>query len=501
MKIRSLLLSACLVGITGCTTLGPDYAKPALATPDSWRVPVDRAAKISNLEWWKSFGDPVLENLVQEALAHNQDLRIAAARLLEYAARVDIARAGSYPQLGYGASVSRLQASRTTLNGVPEGVSRVGDDYLASLNVGWELDFWGRIARSTEASRAELLAAAYGRRSVILSVVSAVATGYLSLRSLDRQLEIARETLRRRAESLALFEERFRGGVVSELEVAQIRSEYQAAAVLIPTIERQIAQTENALSLLVGRYPGDIVRGKRVGELKLPQVPPDIPSEVLQRRPDILQAEQNLIAANARIGVARAAYFPRISLSGMLGLASADLSRLVKGASGIWNLGAAAGGSIFTGGEVEARVRLSEAVQQQALHAYIKTVQTAFVEVNDALAISRKDREILDATRRQVTALRSYARFARMRYDGGYVSYVEVLDAERGLFDAELEYTRREADVYAALVGVYKALGGGWLAGLEQQLNATDFADEEEKAARGKDRLTPGKTPPVPPAP
>ncbi|WP_456445544.1 TolC family protein, partial [Thiolapillus sp.] len=155
MKIRSLLLSACLVGITGCTTLGPDYAKPALATPDSWRVPVDRAAKISNLEWWKSFGDPVLENLVQEALAHNQDLRIAAARLLEYAARVDIARAGSYPQLGYGASVSRLQASRTTLNGVPEGVSRVGDDYLASLNVGWELDFWGRIARSTEASRAE----------------------------------------------------------------------------------------------------------------------------------------------------------------------------------------------------------------------------------------------------------------------------------------------------------------------------------------------------------
>jgi multidrug efflux system outer membrane protein len=497
MKPRMLLLSVGLLFLSGCTTLGPDYEKPEVPVPENWRVPEKTAEEISNIEWWKAFGDPVLDELVREALAHNQDLRIAAARLLEYAARVDLARAGFYPQVGYGASASRLQASRNAFNGVPDGRSRVGDDFLASLNVGWELDFWGRIARSTEAARANLLAAEHGRRSVILSVVSAVATGYLSLRSLDRQLEIARETLERRGESVALFEEKFRGGVISELELAQVRSEYQAAAVLIPTIERQIAQAENALSLLIGRNPGDITRGKAVGELVLPRVPADIPSEVLQRRPDILQAEQNLVAANALIGVARAEYFPRISLSGVLGLASADLSRLLDGASGIWNLGGAAAGSIFTGGAVDARVRISEAVRQQALHAYIKTIQTAFVEVNDALVASHKSREILEAVRLQVEALRSYARFARMRYEEGYVSYVEVLDAERSLFDAELEYTRKEAEVHAALVAIYKALGGGWLMGLEQDLNSLDFATEEEQPDGWKARLAPDKTQPV----
>ncbi len=496
MKSCILLLAAALLALSGCTTLGPDYEKPEVPVPDNWRVPLKTAEQISNIEWWKAFGDPVLNDLVEEALAHNQDLRVAAARLLEYAARVDVARAGLYPQLGYGVNASRLQASRNSLNGVPAGNSRVGDDFLASLNVGWELDFWGRIARSTEAARANLLAAEYGRRSVILSVVSAVATGYLSLRSLDRQLEIARATLARRGESVALFEEQFRGGVISELELAQVRSEYQAAAVLIPTIERQIAQTENALSLLIGRNPGEITRGKAVGELVLPGIPADIPSEVLQRRPDILQAEQNLVAANALIGVARAEYFPHISLSGMLGLASADLSSLLNGASGIWNLGAAAGGTIFSGGAVDAQVRISEAARQQALHAYIRTVQTAFVEVNDALIASRKSREILAAVRLQVEASRSYARFAQMRYEEGYVSYMEVLDAERSLFDAELDYTRKEAEVHAALVAVYKALGGGWVTDLEQELNRQDFAAKGKPADEWKERLTPEKTSP-----
>ncbi|WP_456374962.1 efflux transporter outer membrane subunit [Thiolapillus sp.] len=496
MKSCILLLAAALLALSGCSTLGPDYEKPEVPVPDNWRVPLKTAEQISNIEWWKAFGDPVLNDLVEEALAHNQDLRVAAARLLEYAARVDVARAGLYPQLGYGVNASRLQASRNSLNGVPAGNSRVGDDFLASLNVGWELDFWGRIARSTEAARANLLAAEYGRRSVILSVVSAVATGYLSLRSLDRQLEIARATLARRGESVALFEEQFRGGVISELELAQVRSEYQAAAVLIPTIERQIAQTENALSLLIGRNPGEIARGKAVGELVLPGIPADIPSEVLQRRPDILQAEQNLVAANALIGVARAEYFPHISLSGMLGLASADLSSLLNGASGIWNLGAAAGGTIFSGGAVDAQVRISEAARQQALHAYIRTVQTAFVEVNDALIASRKSREILAAVRLQVEASHSYARFAQMRYEEGYVSYMEVLDAERSLFDAELDYTRKEAEVHAALVAVYKALGGGWVTDLEQELNRQDFAAKGKPADEWKERLTPEKTSP-----
>jgi len=320
-----------------------------------------------------------------------------------------------------------------------------------------------------------MLDAEAGRRSVILTLVSTVASSYIQLRNLDRQLEIARDTLSKRKQSVDLFQTQFEGGVISELEVAQIQSEYEAAAVTIPNIELATAKLENALSVLLGRNPGSIQRGKTVDELISPIVPANIPSEVLRDRPDIQRAEQQLIAANARIGVVRAQYYLGISLTGLLGFAGADLSDLLKGASNIWSLGAGLTGPIFTGGELSAELRVSEAVQQQLLQTYLLTVQTAFQEVDDALISTYKKREELDARGRQVMALRKCASLAQNRYDGGYVSYIEVLDSERQLFDAELEFTRTQSDMSVALISIYKAMGGGWVVDAETTANKVDF--------------------------
>lgn len=478
MKITILLMSLLLV--SGCTLVGPDYVKPEAEVPENWRVTTGQAQATANVLWWKIFDDPVLNDLVQTALEHNLDVRIAAARISEFAARVDIARAGLYPQLGYSGDGSRNQASRTTVNGVPNGVSRLSDHFQTGLNVGWELDFWGKIQRATEAARADMLATEAGRRSVILTLVSSVASSYIQLRNLDRQLQIARDTLSKRKQSVDLFQTQFEGGVVSALEVAQIQSEYEAAAVTIPSIELVTARLENALSVLLGGNPGAIQRGKTIDELLLPAVPPNIPSVVLQDRPDIQMAEQQLIAANARIGVVRAQYYPSISLTGMLGFASADLSDLLKGASNVWNLGAGLAGPIFTGGQLSAELRVSEAVQQQSLQSYLQTVQTAFQEVDDALITTYKKREELEARGRQVDALRRYASLAQTRYDEGYVSYIEVLDSERRLFDAELELTRTQSDVSVALISIYKAMGGGWVVDAENIANQVDFPQPEQ---------------------
>jgi multidrug efflux system outer membrane protein len=469
-----------LMTVTGCT-VGPDYVKPELDTPDDWRFRIEDATGTVNTQWWEQFDDPVLDALINQALVNNKDVRIAAARVEEFAARVDITRAGFYPQIGYDGSAGRNATSLDAAGGLLAGTSRINDSYLAALNVGWELDIWGRIRRSTEAARAQLLAEEEGRRTVILTLVSSVASSYINLRNLDRQLEIAIRTLDSRGQSVQLFETKFEGGVVSALEVAQIRSEYEQAAVRIPSLERQIALQENALSILLGSNPGSIPRGKTIDQLTLPQVPEGMPSELLARRPDIQRAEQDLIAANAQIGVARSQYFPTISLSGLFGYASTELSDLLQGSSEIWGIGADALGPIFTGGSISGQVRATEAVQRQALVGYARTVQTAFREVDDALISSVKFREELVAQGRRVDALLDYARYAQIRYDEGQVSYIEVLDSERRLFDAELLQAQSENDVYASMVGLYKAMGGGWIQEAEAVANETDYAPDEEK--------------------
>ena len=471
---RSWVLSLVLFSLIGCT-VGPDYVRPEVDTPDEWRFAIEDASGTVNSLWWEQFNDPVLDALINDALINNKDVRIAAARVEEFAARVDITRAGFYPQIGYDGAAGR---NKTTL---ATGGSRINDSYLAALNVGWELDVWGRIRRATEAARAQLLAEEEVRRTVILTLVSSVAGSYINLRNLDRQLEIAIRTLKTRGESVDLFQTKYKGGVVSALEVAQVRSEYEQAAVRIPALERQIALQENALSILLGHNPGTIPRGKTIDELMLPQVPEGIPSELLVRRPDIQRAEQDLIAANAQIGVARSQYFPTISLSGLFGYASDELSDLLQSSSEIWGIGTDALGPIFTGGRIRSQVRASEAVQRQLLVGYAQTVQTAFREVDDALISSVKRREELVAQGRQVAALEDYARYAQIRYDEGQVSYIEVLDSQRRLFDSELLYTQSKNDVCAAMISVYKAMGGGWVAQVESVANETDYAPDEEK--------------------
>jgi multidrug efflux system outer membrane protein len=471
--VFSLLLTSCMVG--------PDYVRPVAVEPEAWRYQITAAEDVVNTAWWQQFDDPVLDDLVRYALESNKDVRLAAARVEEYAARVDIARAGLYPQLGYDGSAGRFRSSLES-GGLPPGASRTNDSYSALLNVGWELDFWGKIRRATEAARAQLLAEEESRRTVILTLVTAVTDGYVLLRALDEQLVIARRTLKSRGDSLHLFQLQFEGGVVSELEIAQLKSEYEQAAVRIPSIERQIALQENLLSVLLGRNPGPIERGKSIDELLMPAVPAGIPSEVLARRPDIRQAEQQLIAANAQIGVAKAQYFPSISLTGLFGYASTALSELFNSAANLWDVSGLVLGPIYTGGALSGQVRVSEAVQRQALEGYLLTVQTAFREVDDALVSYQKFQEELEAQGRRVNALQEYSRLANLRYNEGQVSYIEVLDAERRLFDAELLFTQNQNAVYNSLVAIYKAMGGGWIE------TAGVVADEVDFPARAKDK-------------
>ncbi len=320
---------------------------------------------------------------------------------------------------------------------------------------------------------------------MILSLVSAVANSYINLRDLDKQLEIAQRTAKAREDSYNLFKLRYEGGVISELELNQVKSEYEQALATIPQIEKQIEFQENALSLLLGRNPGAIDRGKSIDELTLPVVPVGLPSDLLEKRPDVRQAEQALIAANARIGVAKAQFFPTISLTGLFGWASTELSNLFTGPAQVWSWGGALAAPIFTGGSLMGQFMASEAIQQQTLFNYQSTVQTAFREVNDALIDQKRTREQLEAQKRQVESLSEYARIAWLRFDNGYTSYIEVLDAERSLFSAELTYAQTQGILFVALVNLYKAMGGGWVVEADK-LTASAATDKKEEKTEGR---------------
>ncbi|QDU71088.1 efflux transporter outer membrane subunit [Mucisphaera calidilacus] len=470
----ALLLPAC--------TVGPDYEKPETTPPETWRErDASETLGSTDLEWWAQFGDPALEALIDEALANNHDLTIATLRVEEFAARLGITRSEAFPQVGYGLEAGTQQLSRETSDAArTPGFDRNSDFFSGNVAVGWELDLWGRIRRSTEAARANLMAAEENRRGVILTLVTSVATAYVAIRSLDTQLVIAEQRLESRAENVELFERQRAEGMISALEVAQVRSEYERTAATIPAIERDIARLENALSILLGRPPGDIDRGPSVEKLALPPVPEGLPAQVLERRPDIRAAEQNLVAANAAIGVAESAYFPTISLTGVLGIASDDLSNIATGDAILYQLAAQAAGPIFTAGRIESQVDAAQAVQQQALFTYYNALLNALLESENALVTHSTTRDETNAQARQVDALRTYATLAQKRYDNGYVSYVEVLDAERDLFDAELQQVRLNAELYASLIDIYRAFGGGWV----------DLADEAAQHARQPETQT-----------
>lgn len=450
----------------GCM-VGPDYQRPSVESPKTWRVDAKNAQDLVNTAWWRQLDDPVLNELIVSAINDNKDLLIATARVDQYAAQLGVVRADLFPQVGASAQFGQQQVTENSGNTLPSGYNTVTGNQFVNVNVSWELDLWGKIRRSTESARASLMASEDARRAVILSLVSSVATAYVNLRNLDKQLEISRQTTELRKNSYELLKLRFEAGIINEMELAQSRSEYEQALATIPQIQKAIAQQENAINVLLGQNPGPVPRGKTIDELKLPIVPEGLPSDLLERRPDIRQAEQNLIAANAQIGVAKAAYFPNISLTGLFGFASSDFSDLFKGSSKVWNYSAPITAPIFTAGKISSQVKVNEAVQQQYLHQYQQTIQTAFREVNDSLADQNLTRRQLDAQKQRVSALRTYASLARLRFDNGYASYIEVLDAERSLFDVELAYVQTQGLLFQALINLYKSMGGGWVSEAE----------------------------------
>jgi len=455
---KQLLVGFLFLLLSGCT-VGPDYERPVVISPAVWTISYDAAADLTDSAWWQQFNDPIFDKLIAEALTNNLNLQAAVARVDQFLGQFRTTRSEYFPQINASADVARQDDTDTGLT-LPGGPY---NSYQGALIASWELDLWGRVRRMNEAARAELLASEAGRRSVLLTLVSNVASNYIVLRGLDRQLEIAWETEQSYAEALRIFRLRHKYGTVSNVEVSQVESEYESARQIIPKLEAQIAQREHLISLLLGQNPGPIPRGKKIGDLTVPVIPAGLPAELLEQRPDIIQAEQVLIAANARIGMARALYFPRISLTGALGTASIHSSKLFEADSKTWQIGGDVLAPIFTFGAIEGQVMSSEAAQREALYRYRQSIIVAFSEVEDALVATSKGRESQIAKQRQVNALKTYSQLAGYQYDVGTTSYLQVLDANRGLFSGQLDFVQIQTEALTSLVDVYRAMGGGWL--------------------------------------
>lgn len=457
MIARHLLLIAACATLGAC--LGEPYQRPGMDVPAGFRISVAETPQADDRQWWQGFGDPVLDGLVDEALRNNEDLRIAAARVDEYHGAMMQVRAGLVPGVGYSVQSGQQQPSRA----VPPGTDTVVNSVSGGVTAGWEIDVWGRVRNLTAASVADWRASDADRRAAVLTVVGATVSGYVVLLSLDQQLATARSTLESRAKALAVFEKRHKGGVISGVELAQARSAYEVAAAAVPVLEQQIAQQENALSVLLGRTPGPIQRGRTLDQLGTPAVPAGLPSDVLTWRPDVVAAEQQLRAANARVSAARALYFPTISLTGFLGSASTALGDLFSSGTDTWNYLGSAAGPIFQGGANVGANQVADARKAQLVANYRTVVRRAFADVDDALVATVKSTERTAAQKAQVQALNRYATLSRKRYEGGYSSYLEVLDAETSLFNAELLSSQGDRDRLLAHVDLYKALGGGWV--------------------------------------
>jgi multidrug efflux system outer membrane protein len=461
-SLTSLCAAFVVLGVTGCT-LGPDYVRPDVKAPDAWRFEYDQAAAVANTKWWEQFGDPALNELVEAALRENLDVRIAAARVDQFVGALQATRSQLYPQLGYGVDASRAQASRVGQPPLPPGADSYFSLYQASLGAAWQADLFGRVRRLSEASQAQVYASEQARRGVVLSVVTSVTSSYIALRALDRQLEIAQQTADNFKSTERIFDLRFKAGIVARTEVVQITSQARQAEAAIPAFEQAIAAQENLISILLGRNPGPIPRGKTLEQLITPAIPEGLPADLLQRRPDILQAEQNLVAANANVGATRALYYPNISLTGALGTVSTAFSDLFTDPATAMFMGASITGPIFTFGGIKGQVASAEALDRQAVLIYRQTVLNAFRETNDALLASQKRAAELSLQQERVDALREFARLAKLRFDKGVAGYLDVLVAENELFAAELSTVRLQADRHAQVVNVYQAMGGGWV--------------------------------------
>ncbi len=481
--------------------LHPPYRPPRMEIPDGWRFAPDTEqndvfAHKTGLEdclnfnelWWLKFNDPILSNLIDEAIVYNQEIKTAICRVEEFYARLGIARSRLYPQIYGRATATKQEASLAGINdaAIPQDTNavlpkacppipppditptpkfkRITDFFSLNVTLSYELDIWGRIYSATEAARAELFAQIDVRRGVVLSIVTAVAQSYVQLREFDQELRIAKETKKSYIESYRLAKLRFDEGFTSELEVKQAESQIFLAEAQVVRTERLIGEQENLISILVGHPPTAINRGLEITEWPEPfNVPVGLPSDLLFQRPDIRRAEQTLIAANARIGVARADYFPTISLTGLFGFESMELKNLLKSTSRTWQYGANITQPIFTGWLITSNVEAAKAIHCEVYYAYETTVLNGLKEVEDALIFHRKSKEIFNVQNERVAVLRELLKLANLQYDNGQTDYLNVLDAERNLFDAELDMAKAQGDIFVSLIAIYKALGGGWV--------------------------------------
>jgi NodT family efflux transporter outer membrane factor (OMF) lipoprotein len=450
--------------------LAPKYDRAPGAVPPEYRFqaaqaqPQPNLASLADLSWWEIFDDPALQGLIRTALGNNYDVRLAVARLAEARASVGVSRSYWLPQVGGTALFQREKLSRTSVNPPLPAGTKITDN-LAQFNFDlfWEIDLFGRLRSMSEAARAEFFASQWGQRAVWASVVADVARAYFELRSLDQQLEIARSTLASYEKSRRLVILRRNRGMVSGQDVAQVDALVHTAGAKIPDLERQIGQKENEISILLGTNPQPIRRGKPLPDLVVRgQVPAGLPSGLLERRPDIRQSEEVLIAANYRIGAARANFFPRITLTGLAGTQSADLSRLFTGPSSIWSIGPTLTLPIFTAGYNYYTLQATKAQQEQALILYQFSVRQAFREVSDGLVAHTKYQQFRQEQEALVGSYQTYSKLANKRYMGGIESYLAVLDADRQLFTAQLDLATVQQDQLLTIVQLYKALGGGW---------------------------------------
>lgn len=461
-RVRAVILLA-TIGACGCA-VGPNYKRPKVDTPAVYRgVTPEEAAKadaksFAEQKWFDVFQDEQLKELIKTALQQNYDLRRAGVRILEARAALGITRADQFPTISADASaLNERTARQKSIPPIETNANRVGLDF------NWELDFWGKFRRATEAARANLAASEWGQREIATELVANVASAYFTLRALDLQLEITRRTLTSRQDSLRLTQILANGGSTSLLDVRQAEQLVFTAGSEVPSLEQQIEQQENFISTLLGNNPAPVPRGRLLTDQPHPPtVPAGLPSSLLERRPDIGQAEQQLIAANAQIGVARSQYFPQIALTADSGYQSSALTALFTGPAGFWTFGSTLAQPIFTAGKLRSNVRLAEAQQQEAVLFYQETIQGAFRDVSDALVAYRKTQEFREQEQLLVNSAQDAARLSHMRYSGGVASYLEVLTNETNYFSAELNLVQGQLNELSALVQLYKSLGGGW---------------------------------------
>jgi multidrug efflux system outer membrane protein len=456
MRLR--IAAVCLIAVllTGCT-VGPNYSRPKINVPSSYRgqmqAPKANVSSLGDEKWWQVFQDPVLQQLIRTALKQNYNVQIAASRILQAQQQIVITRSNKFPNIGGSANYTSQRIPGLYTRGV---VALEG-------SVSWILDFWGQYRRATQAARAALLEQEWNRRAVIATLVSDVAASYFQLRALDLQLQISERTLGARQQSLQLTDTLYKGGANTLLDVREAEQLVQQAAAAIPDLQRQIAQQENAISILLGENPRAIARGKALREQPLPKgIPAGLPSSLLERRPDVRAQEQTLIAANANIGVAKAQLFPTISLTGTGGVQSRDLTDLISTGALAWNATGGLTQPIFNAGALRANVKIARAQQHQALLAYKQTIQTAFEEVSDALIAYRKNREFAQHQAQLTTAAQDAAHLSEIRFKGGVTNYLEVLTNEANYFNDQLTLVTAQLNERLALVQVYNALGGGW---------------------------------------